>query len=247
MLALLTSVLFAQSVADAEREFSAYTAQHGMKKGFLAYFAEDAVMFAPEPTNAREHLSKLPDTPPTATLSWSPVFTVESQGHDIGVNTGPYTVKGKDGQALGSGIFFSIWERKGSGPWKVVLDLGQPGAAVGPRSHPDEVRATMWEGASGPFAPPPLKMVCRSSVRFDTSAVLVYGRRGLFEGKAAIATALPFHPSLQPIGGKSSSEGTFGYVYGSWAPSPGKKGYFCRFWHRTNKDLQVVAEVLQEP
>jgi ketosteroid isomerase-like protein len=114
-----------QSLVAAEREFSARSVRNGMKDAFLAYLAEDGVIFRPVPTNGRESWKTREN--PKGTLIWEPTFAEVSEAGDLGVDSGPweYRLPGDSTrQQTLHGHFVSVWKRVPKGPWRVAADLG---------------------------------------------------------------------------------------------------------------------------
>ena len=112
-----------QSLVAAEREFSARSVKHGMKDAFLAYLAEDGVIFRPLPTNGKESWKAREN--PKGTLIWEPTFAEVSEAGDLGVDSGPWEYHLPDSTQLAlHGHFVSVWKRAPKGPWRVAADLG---------------------------------------------------------------------------------------------------------------------------
>jgi ketosteroid isomerase-like protein len=113
-----------QGLVAAEREFSARSVGKGMKDAFLAYLAEDGVLFRPTPTNGKRAWEAREN--PKGTLTWEPTFAEVSHAGDLGVDSGPweYRLPGEPAPPPLYGHFVSVWKRTPPGPWKVVVDLG---------------------------------------------------------------------------------------------------------------------------
>jgi ketosteroid isomerase-like protein len=120
-----------QVLVDAELAFAKRTAEAGIREGFLAFLANDSVVFRPGPVNGREAYSKVKPSP--ALLAWCPVFADISAAGDLGYTTGPFELfRNKDEKtALASGHYVSIWRKQEDRNYKVVLDTG-----VGHGAHP---------------------------------------------------------------------------------------------------------------
>ena len=58
------------AVVAAERAFAADGLAHGIKRSFLAHSAPDAILFAPDPVNARELYADRPDKPHPPLVWW---------------------------------------------------------------------------------------------------------------------------------------------------------------------------------
>lgn len=113
-----------QGLIAAEREFSARSVKNGMKDAFLAFMAEDGVLFRPTPTNGKKSWEAREN--PRGTLIWEPTFAEVAHAGDLGVDSGPweYRLPGEPAPAPLYGHFVSVWKRTPPGPWKVVVDLG---------------------------------------------------------------------------------------------------------------------------
>lgn len=135
----------------AERAFAQMAGEKGTRAAFLAYLAEDSVLFAPDPTPGREIWSRRPDSP--ALLSWYPTFAEVSLAGDLGYDTGPWErrAKGKDDPEVAYGHFVTVWRQQADGTWKVLFDQG-----IG---HP------------APTAPPPVAIRPAQPAKIEASAI----------------------------------------------------------------------------
>jgi len=117
------------SMVASERAFAKATSELGVRDGFLTFFAEDSILFAPDPTSAKESLSRRPLTatyPPPLLIEWEPVYGDVSEAGDLGYLTGPalYTDRSPQKRPMTYGCYFSVWQRQKDGTWKVVMDVG---------------------------------------------------------------------------------------------------------------------------
>ena len=112
------------ALADAERAFARETAKVGIRAGFLAWFAHDAIGFQPTLGNAWERLNARPAPPnPTAAqLEWEPRVGDVAASGELGWLTGPSTFIAPDGSKH-YGNYLSIWTRRPEG-WRVLIDVG---------------------------------------------------------------------------------------------------------------------------
>lgn len=112
------------SLVAAEKAFAALSAKEGMKKAFLTYLADDAIVFHPGPVNGREHWMKAKESP--ARLEWRPTLAFVAESGELGYTSGPwiYTPSPDLDQPPRYGYFVSVWKKQKNGKWKVVLDLG---------------------------------------------------------------------------------------------------------------------------
>ena len=110
----------------AERAFAARSASKGTRDAFLAYLAEDAVLFIPRASPGRPFFESQPSTN-QGRLDWAPIHAEVSAAGDLGFTTGPYEARAKPGvdSVTAYGNFVSIWRRDHiTNEWQVALDLG---------------------------------------------------------------------------------------------------------------------------
>ena len=99
-----------------------------MKKAFLEFVADDAVLLRPNMLPILEgdvikFLSAQEDT--SFTMSWEPSGADIAASNDMGFTYGVYTVVAKDTTLKGT--YLSIWKKQMNGTWKFVLDTGNQG------------------------------------------------------------------------------------------------------------------------
>ena len=132
-LMILTSVLAAQTYPDAvkslvetENVFAAMAGQKGINAAFLATMADGAVIFRPEPTDARKVYSSWEED--SGLLYWVPEFVQVSGAGDLGWTTGPWEYRAEKMQEkpIATGHFVTVWKKQADGSWKWVLDAGVP-------------------------------------------------------------------------------------------------------------------------
>ncbi len=114
-----------QRLVETEKSFAAASHANGIKRAFLAFLADDGIVFAPAAVNGKERFGARPDDSP-ATLSWYPVFADVSSNGVLGYTTGrgEYRAKGNaDAQAFYS-EFATVWRRQADGNYRVALDIG---------------------------------------------------------------------------------------------------------------------------
>ena len=113
----------ARAMVDAERKFYQTGQEQGTRAAFLAFLADDGIVFRPGPLNGKEVWGKRPET--GFDLVWEPTFAAMSRSADFGYDTGPAKWRDKkEGKFTGHGQFVSIWKKQNDGSWKVALDLG---------------------------------------------------------------------------------------------------------------------------
>jgi ketosteroid isomerase-like protein len=112
------------ALVEAERSFAAMSEKDGMKKAFLTFLADEAVIFQPNPVNGKSVWQEREET--TARLTWHPTLACVSSSGDLGVTSGPwmYTPEAHLDQPPRYGQFVSVWRKQTDGMWKVVADIG---------------------------------------------------------------------------------------------------------------------------
>ena len=113
----------ADGVLDAERRFAASVASDGIGPGFLAFLADSAVVFTPDPRPARPVYENLQDD--GTRLVWLTDLASVSSAGDLAWTSGPWLhySKGATTAEL-SGHYFTVWRHATDGGWKVLLDGG---------------------------------------------------------------------------------------------------------------------------
>jgi ketosteroid isomerase-like protein len=148
----------ADALREADRAFCRDTRARG-RAGWLAWFAEDAVVFPPDGTLAvgaaevRKHYESLSGFPAKDFL-WEPTEAELALSGDLGWTRGRW---GSDagGSAKWAGEYLSVWRKEASGAWRVVADCG---------FAPDY--ATRLAGLAGP----PLTSGSQTERRFASAA-----------------------------------------------------------------------------
>ncbi len=111
------------SLVDAENAFAAAAKATGIRDAFLAYLADNAIVFNPGPVMGRDLYEKR--APSDAVLSWRPEFAEVSASGNFGYTTGPWDYrKDKTSDPIGFGHFVTVWKKQEDGKWKVILDVG---------------------------------------------------------------------------------------------------------------------------
>jgi ketosteroid isomerase-like protein len=114
----------ARAMVDAERKFYETGQEKGTRAAFLAFLADDGIVFRPGPLNGKSVWEKRPES--GFDLVWEPTFAAMSRSADFGYDTGPakWRANKKEEKFTGYGQFISIWKKQSDGAWKVALDCG---------------------------------------------------------------------------------------------------------------------------
>jgi len=112
------------SLVKADLSFSNLSEGRGSREAFLAFLAEDSVVFRPKPIPGKKAYAEGVDSP--GRLSWKPAFADISISGDLGYTTGPYEFRKskEDKKPVSCGDYVSLWGLQADGTWKVLLDAG---------------------------------------------------------------------------------------------------------------------------
>jgi len=106
-----------KSLVNAEKAFAEAATKNGTREAFVKYAATDAIVFRPNPVNAKTFYATAPDM---KNLSWTVNYARVARSGDLGFTTGSYKV---DADPKSYGHYLSIWRAK-EGKWEYILDLG---------------------------------------------------------------------------------------------------------------------------
>jgi len=117
-----------KALAENERSFAQAAAERGIRESFLAYIAEDGLLFRPGAVNGKKWMLDHP-VPPSQKrplLSWQPAFADVARAGDLGYTFGPWEYKEdtSDEKPVGYGHFVTVWKKQTDGSWKFEVDLG---------------------------------------------------------------------------------------------------------------------------
>jgi ketosteroid isomerase-like protein len=252
-----------QEIAAAENAFADYAAVSGTKAAFLKYAHAEAIVFNPNPANAREVWSKKEDRRPL--LEWRPAWIDAAVTGDIGLSTGSWEFSQKAGEAaVAWGEFFTIWKRQPNGEWLWVLDVGidHEKAPVlknfwkSPKiTERVKLKNTFetWQNLETNFArvlsgKSNLNNTATAYKSLASDQVRLLREKHLpFQGKsAAMEFITKQNATIKTIalGGEIVSD--FAYTYGDYEMTlpDGKteKGHFVRTWKRDGKGWRITAD-----
>jgi ketosteroid isomerase-like protein len=272
LLAFMQGPVRLHEMVQTEQAFSRMAAEKNTREAFLAFIADDGLLFRPGPVNGKKWLQEHP-TPPSdkqPLLAWQPAFARMAATGDLGFTTGPWEFKAdrKDAKASAYGHFVTLWKKQSDGSWKFVLDLGiNHPMSGGPQ--------TLWQ----PPAPKPPRKIRRVDVAIARRALLdwdsAYLQRSLkhglvktfsshadadvrlyrngslpFIGRAASLAALEATKGQMKwttAGGDVSRSGDLGYTYGTYEVTDAAKvierGSYVRIWKNDADVWRIVLDV----
>lgn len=260
------------SLVNAELAFARASAEHGMDSAFLAFLADDAIIFRPHPVNGAEWFRSHPA--PAVLLNWMPGFADISVTGELGYTTGPWMVREKADTTASPayGEFVTIWKKKGDA-WKVALDMGisHPGSSMGVHFTPPMVGtgpSVLIRPDSG-FKPAEWsKLLARERASFGDSLHPVSAADCISSLSPEVHIFRPGHMPIvgsdsvkdflisQPgmtlrrsLGGDLSRSADLGYTYGSYHtrrgdPAGTMEGYYLTVWKKGGKgEWRIVLDL----
>ena len=120
-----------KGITDADKYYSALSAQKGRNTAFLAMFDSTGVTLATHMPpiegykEIRELLLSRSDS--SYTLTWEPRFAKVAASGELGYTYGTYKLIDKTTKKLSEGTYTTIWLKNAEGQWKAVLDTGNEG------------------------------------------------------------------------------------------------------------------------
>jgi ketosteroid isomerase-like protein len=247
------------SLAAAETAFAAHSVREDMRAAFLAAFAPDGVFVRNGWTVATEWLRDRPAPP--IVLDWRPQYVEVAASGELGLSTGPWkiTSKAKPETPPAYGQFVSVWRREGTGPWKVVVDLGISHPTEALWKSPLEARPRAAATAGGPgIAEAEARFAADARARGPRAAYGVHGadnlrfyRSGhapLTSRAAALASAALTDERLTWTIERTETarSGDFGYARGACLAegNPAPLGWFTRVWRREGGTWRIAMDVV---
>ena len=240
-----------QSLVDAERAFARASEEKGTREAFLAFIADDGILFRPAAVNGKKWLLEhpLPPSQKRPLLAWQPSFADVASAGDMGYTFGPWEFKEdiKDQKPMAYGNFITVWKWQTDGSWKFAIDLGvshaEPKDAITPWQFPANYKQNSWKPTKGDVEPARQALLNRdrefssaSSRQGPLKSFLAYSGAGVrlfrnnhfpFVGSEDVREAFSEKKQAnerltwQPIAGDVSSSGDLGYTHGIYIVSSG--------------------------
>lgn len=117
-----------EAAVETERTFAKTSELKGTRESFLAFIADDGILFRPTAVNGKRWLLDHPPPPsPTRSLlSWQPSFADIASSGEMAYTTGPWQFRKdiKDEKPIAFGHFVTVWKKQTDGHWKFAIDLG---------------------------------------------------------------------------------------------------------------------------
>ena len=117
-------------ILETEQNFATMARDEGVRKAFLTYAAEDAVLMRNNTLvigkNAiTVHFENQKTKDEDVSLTWKPDFVDVSESGDLGYTYGHYTYSYIDSSGNtneSKGVFHTVWKRQPDGTWRFVWD-----------------------------------------------------------------------------------------------------------------------------
>ncbi len=232
-----------QEMVKTEQAFSKMAEEKNARDAFLAFIADDGLLFRPGAVNGKKWMLEHP-VPPSSSgkkplLAWQPAFAGMAASGDLGFTTGPWEAKEdiKDEKPQGYGHFMTVWKKQADGSWKFVVDLGishpqsgGPQTLWTPTDTNKNVSFKPVDAAGGrkllldrdrQFANDQLKQgLAKTFLAYASPEVRLYRAGNLpYIGSQAAADVLAKTEgqiTWQPIDGDVSRAGDLGYTHGTY-------------------------------
>lgn len=262
-----------QEMVKTEQAFSKMAEEKNTRDAFLAFIADDGLLFRPGAVNGKKWMLEHP-VPPSdkkPLLAWQPSFAGMAASGDLGFTTGPWEFKNdiKDEKPAGYGHFITVWKKQPESSWKFVVDLGiSHPQSGGPQTlwqptdarqkttdetvdHASELKALLARDVSYSLAGL-TQHIAKVFPTFASPEVRLYRSGNLpFLGRGASAEALTKVKgqfTWRPMGGDVSRAGDLGYIHGIYEVSDTGKtieqGSYVRIWKKQDGEWRIVMDVI---
>ena len=230
-----------QAMVDTERAFAKMSEEQGTRPSFMAFIADDGLLFRPTAVKGKQWMTEhpLPPSDKRPLLSWYPAIAGMARSGDLGYTTGPWEYKGDihDAKPVAWGHFLTVWKKQADGQWKFAVDLGisnpQPAQAEAPWELPQNYktpkhRSGFWTFSTDAllardrrFSQASAKLGARAAfAEYATAEVRVYrDEKFPFVGPGPATAVLPASSSVwtwEPAAGDVSISDDLGYTYGTY-------------------------------
>jgi ketosteroid isomerase-like protein len=253
-------------MVKTEQAFSKMAEEKNAREAFMAFIADDGLLFRPGAVNGKKWMLEhpLPPSDKKPLLAWQPAYAGMAASGDMGFTTGPWEAKAdiNDEKPAGYGHFMTVWKKQADGSWKFVVDLGI--------SHPQSGGPlTLWTpadtGKKETFKPvdvasarkslldsdqaysaASLASLAKAFTAFASPEVRLYRANNLpFIGREAAEAQLAKTTGQVKwtlVGGDVSQAGDLGYTHGTYEAA-NEHGSYVRIWKKENGQWRIVMDV----
>ncbi|MBV9209198.1 MAG: nuclear transport factor 2 family protein, partial [Acidobacteria bacterium] len=264
-----------QAMVETERAFAQTATEKGIRDSFLAFIADEGILFRPTAVNGKQFLEK--QKPRPGYLTWQPAYADISGAGDMGMTTGPWQFreKGPEDKPVAFGNFMTVWRKQADGSWKFAIDFGI--------SYEQANEVAAWElpanfnrartGAKGDLTKEQASLLAleekfskasqadgfaKAFINYAADDVRIL-REGMLpvagfkEASAALALKTGTRPlTWQPIKAEVASSGDFGFTYGGYqlkgqsGSDAMEQGNYVRVWKKLGGKWRVIMDVMVE-
>ncbi|HYX07965.1 MAG TPA: DUF4440 domain-containing protein [Bacteroidales bacterium] len=122
--------IWKNEILEAEQNFAAMAGEKGIRKAFLTYAADSAVLMRNNTlvvgkNNITEYFKNQTAENNTESLTWKPEFVDVAASGDLGYTYGYYTYSYIDSTGArieNTGVFHTVWKKQADGKWRFVWD-----------------------------------------------------------------------------------------------------------------------------
>ena len=262
-----------QEMVKTEQAFSKMAEEKTAREAFMAFIADDGLLFRPGAVNGKKWMNEhpLPASNKKPLLAWQPSFAGMAIAGDLGFTTGPSEFKEdvNDKKPAWYGHFVTLWKKQADGSWKFVVDLGIQHPKSGgplklwnPKDKPSNAEFT--PGLVKPedliekdrkFAAAAAQGLFPAFLSFAAPDIRLYRSGSLpyigIEKSANAFTSIKGNLTWTPIGADVSRSGDLGYTHGTYeitaTDDPKKvieRGSYVRIWRaEPGLAMRVVLDV----
>jgi ketosteroid isomerase-like protein len=255
-------------LVEAENNFARTSVERGIRESFLQFFAEDSIIFAPDPKNGKKFYTDYQDK--GQKLMWRPIFATIVSSGELGVTTGPWEMQKSKTEPtpIAFGDFLSIWKKQRDDSWKVIVDVGidhpPPGdlptetQLLPPSKPPAKVDVDLAHRDLEKVE----KMLAEMLNKGAGSAILAAAsndvrvmRDNSFPavGRDAASAMLGSDKAKmtrENAGGGMSASGDLAYRYGSYSSEGGnatERGYYLTIWQADpNRAWKIIVDLQKQ-
>lgn len=262
-----------QEMVKTEQAFSKMAEEKSAREAFMAFIADNGLLFRPGAVNGKKWMQENP-VPPSEKkplLAWQPSYAAMALAGDLGFTTGPWEFKEdiKDEKPSGYGHFVTLWKKQPDGSWKFVVDLGITHPQSGgpqklwrPKDKPtrSEFIPGIWKAddlieKDRQFAAAAAKGLFPAFLSFAAPDIRLYRSGSLpfigMEKSMKAFMSIKGNLTWTPIGADISHSADLGYTHGTYeitsADDPKKvieRGSYVRIWRaEPGLALRVVLDI----
>ena len=259
-----------RAMVESERAFSRASVERGISAAFVAYSADDGVIFRNTPLNSKKFWTERGPVP--GVLTWQPSYADISRDGGLGYTFGPWEFRPKslEDKPTGHGHFVTVWRRQPDGSWKFAADIGisnPPPSTVPPlRLAPTPASGPVSKSSAGTERARLLNLESDFSAdslargaarayrdRLAADARLFLQNTAPYEGRAAALAALGSRKAAltwQAAYAEVAHSADLGYTYGTYQLAfagdggESERGHFMRVWkRRPDGPWRVVLDI----